>query len=373
MEVERVEADDGTIQLWGYDWDLTSNPPMKRNRRFLTIEQPVMVGPMNTMEAICWSYGRTLGNIAVFNHDVIGAFPGLKGDDALLNCEIVPAGRWQNGTDRWWCRTHQSHWGRVADRAASDRDGAMRCAQHGSPMSYVVNPPRIYLHDYAEVGIWCSLPAAFTSNGEPPQRRPKIHVHLRDVPNGPKIVDQDFDALALQFAPPMALFPNTGIDTVHVTPPAAKEFVLSLENGTPMGCVQCTHCRFPHLDLGDFARRSHRKHLCGNCGRDHTWTPVPMTSTPLKPLHDAFSAAWQYVDVAKVLNIDEHPGATFALWASTPAIVWTAQRPQERGIHVHLSVNGRRMIDDTFGTVIYHGQELNRQLLLAQMIANTMD
>jgi hypothetical protein len=70
--------------------------------------------------------------------------------------------------------------------------------------------------------------------------------------------------------------------------------------------------RYPHLDLGDFARTPHSKHLCGNCGRNNTWSKGAISSTPRKPIHDQFSKAWQYIDVDKVLNIDECPGCNFA-------------------------------------------------------------
>jgi hypothetical protein len=156
------------------------------------------------------------------------------------------------------------------------------------------------------------------------------------------------------------------------TPPAAVEFVLALENGLDMGCINCRDCGCPHLDLGEFARTAHSKHLCGNCGRDNTWSRSPIASTPLKPLHDQFSRAASYVDVQKMLNIDDYPGAEFALWASTPAVLWTADRAQERGIHVHLGMNGKRLIDDTFGTVIYRGESLQRAALLEAMLAHTI-
>ncbi|WP_156181601.1 hypothetical protein [Pandoraea apista] len=95
-------------------------------------------------------------------------------------------------------------------------------------------------------------------------------------------------------------------------------------------------------------------------------------SNPLKPLHDSYSAGWRYMDVNRALNIDDYPGAEFAVWASTPAVVWTANRPQERGIHVHLNYFDQN-IDDTFGEVIYRGQQLDRAVLLSLMIQNTRD
>jgi hypothetical protein len=375
MEVERVLDESGRVGLWSFEWDISRTPATKISRQFLGYEQlvkPAQINAQETREAICWSYGRTLGNIAVFSEEVLGTFPSEKGDDAILECDVVEAGKMRNGAKRWWCRTHQRHWGTKADIIVAARDKAVRCSNHSQPMSYVVNPPHIRLEEHAEVGIWCSMPPALTSAGVVKARRPKIHVHVREVPAGMKTIDQDFEALSLHYNPEGDLFGNTEITRVHVTPPAALEFVVALERGLPMGCINCRDCGCPHLDLGEFGRTAHSKHLCGNCGRDNTWSKEPMASTPLKPLHDQFSRANKYVDVDKVLNIDDYVGAEFALWASTPAVLWTAERAQERGIHVHLGSKGQRLIDDTFGKVIYQGKELQRDELLNTMIENTV-
>ncbi|MCX4159633.1 MULTISPECIES: hypothetical protein [Paraburkholderia] len=207
MEIERTADAQGRIGLWAYEWDLNFKPAAKTNRKFLGYEQPVKPdGQEQTREAICWSYGRTLGNIAVFSEELLGTFPANKGDDAILVCDIVEAGKMRNGQKRWWCRTHQKHWGTKADIAAALRDSAMRCSNHRQPMSYVIDPPHIRMEDHAEVGIWCSLPAAMTSKGKPPMRRPRIHVHLRKEANGHKAVDQDFEALSLHYNPEGDLF-----------------------------------------------------------------------------------------------------------------------------------------------------------------------
>jgi hypothetical protein len=116
-----------------------------------------------------------------------------------------------------------------------------------------------------------------------------------------------------------------------------------------------------------------RKHLCGNCGRDNTWSSTPIASTPLKPLHDQFSRANQYVDVIAEIDLDEYVGLPFQIWASTPAVLWTADRPQERGIHVHVHKDGEYLIDDTFGIVRYQGTVLQRSDLLKTMVAGTIN
>lgn len=374
MEVERIKAGD-RIEMWAYEWDTTSTPKVKSNRKFLGYEQPVRPDhplEQKSHEAICWSYGRTLGNIAVYSEEVLGKFPNKSGDDAILVCDIVDAGKMRNGAKRWWCRTHQKHWGTKGDIAAAMQYGQARCSNHQQPMSYIINPPHIRVEDHAEVGIWCSLPPAITSMGVPIARRPKIHVHVRKQQGGKKITDGDFDALSLHYNPPDDLFASQEITKVHVTPPAAFEFVRALENNLEMGCINCKDCGYPHLDLGDFARTPHSKHLCGNCGRDNTWSKSAIASTPLKPLHDQFIKASQYVEVDKELNLDDYPGAGFALWASTPAVLWKADRAQEKGIHVHLTMDGQRIIDDTFGVVIHNNKVLDRSELLSQMISNTI-
>ncbi len=74
------------------------------------------------------------------------------------------------------------------------------------------------------------------------------------------------------------------------------------------------------------------------------------------------------------LNLDDYSGHHFELWSSTPAVLWTADRPQERGIHVHVfSGDGlRRIIDDTFGEVVYRGRKLDRKILWQNMTDNTL-
>lgn len=376
MEIERNVDGSGRIEMYAYEWDMSHSPARKVNRRFIGYDRPVEPAASRasvTREAICWSYGRTLGNITVSNEDLLGRFPDDEGDDSSLECDIVSAGKMRNGKDRWWCRTHQKHWGINADIKDALGVGIMRCSNHSQPMSYVVDPSHISIVDHAEVGIWCSMPPALTHKGTSEARHPKIHVHVRDVPGEKKIVDQDFKALSLHYNPDDNLFGSQEISKVHLTPPSALEFVLALESGRAMGCINCHDCGYPHLDLGEFARNPHTKHLCGNCGRDNTWSKQAIASTPLKPLHDQFSRANTYEDVTAEVNLDDYAGLPFQVWASTPAVLWTAARPQERGIHVHVYRDGDYVVDDTFGTVIYQGRALDRSELLSVMVANTVN
>ena len=298
---------------------------------------------------------------------ILGSFPETHGDNAVLPCDFVTAGKFRHGAPRWWCRTHQTHWGTKADEEAYAQFEQMRCAFHEQRLNYVVGPPVINLNDADEVGIWCSMPAAI-STSEIPMRPPKIHVHVRPKAGGPKSIDRDYQAISVRYSGADDLFAAEEITRVNVTPPAAFEFVTALERGVRMDCIACSHCGYPHLDLGEFARKPHRKHFCGNCGRDSTWSKEEIISTPLQPLHDRYAKTLKYETPERRLNLDELPDHTYTIWASTPAVVWTASRPQELGIHVHVYKGTKRVIDDTFGEVVLEGEKLRRSELIESMV-----
>jgi hypothetical protein len=371
MFIERkVNPTTHAIELWECRWENHDGQPAKKVFvKFLGEEQPLPQGSdaWSQTKAICWAPDRTLGNIAVFSENVLGSFPEKQGDNAILPCDIVGSGKFRNGAPRWWCRTHQTHWGKKADLAAFDISGQLQCSSHPQPMNYVVSPLEINCNDYAEVGIWCSLPRAISSSPVKASR-PRIHVHLRDKENGEKIVDKDYPAISLVYFENLGLFKNEEITRVNITPPAAIDFVLAIEEGRELHCINCKYCGFPHLDLGDFARTPHKKHFCGNCGSDSVWSKDPIVSTPLKLLHDELAKSTEFVVPDRSINIDDYEGCTYAVWASTPAVLWTANREQEKGIHVHIDVKGGRVVDETFGEVILNGRKLNRNELLRTML-----
>jgi hypothetical protein len=72
------------------------------------------------------------------------------------------------------------------------------------------------------------------------------------------------------------------------------------------------------------------------------------------------------------LNLEKYSGCDYTIWASTPAIVWTAARPQEFGIHVHAFRDSERIIDDTFGEVMLNGERLDRRKLIDAMLARSI-
>ena len=207
----------------------------------------------------------------------------------------------------------------------------MICANHEQQMNYVVGPYELAVDDFLEVGIWCSCQQLYrpsaSSNG-----LQRFTYTSGTNSGGKKIVDRDFDAIATLYSHKAKLFGNSDITKVNITPPAAFEFVCALGKGREMGCASCSHCGYPHLDLGDFARTPHRKHFCANCGRDSTWSKTAIVSTPLKPLHEQYPQAKVFTEPDRSISLDDYDGCRYTIWASTPAILWTADRPQEKGI-----------------------------------------
>lgn len=372
----RLNRETGRVEVWECEW---SNPDtgMARKefiRKHGDEEQVEFEHEQySAATAVCWAPGRTIGNIAVSSEEVFGQFEGSSGTDAILPCQIVPCGKFRNGAQRWYCKTHQIHWGTKADIAALPDSGEVRCSNHLMEMSYVVDPLEVEFNSYEEIGIWCSLPPAISSR-KTSKRPPKIHVHKRFSGAERKVLDRDFDAIVCSYNQDAGLFISTQITRIQVTPPAAFEFVRSLELGYETSCVNCKKCGYPHLDLGDFARTPHAKHFCGNCGNDSIWSREKIVSTPLKPLHDQFNHSNTYVTPDRKLNLDDFPDQHYEVWSSTPAVLWTADRPQKRGIHVHIYEGDgrRRIVDDTFGEVVFKGQVLDRNLLWQRMTENTL-
>ncbi|WP_298022155.1 hypothetical protein [uncultured Parasphingopyxis sp.] len=376
MFIERkANQKTGRVEFWKARWE--PGPPAKKIFVEKVCDETEIPAVDDTVAAktfaVCWADDRTMGNIAVSSPEMMGIFKDKQGTDAILPCDFVSAGKFRNGATRLWCRTHQKHWGTKADEKSLDDTGEMHCANHIQGMNYVVDPQTIDVAEYAEVGIWCSLPAAIASN--PIKTRvPRIHVHLRERSGGEKQIDGDYPAISLLYDSKLDLFKSASIKRVNITPPAALEFIVGLEQGKEMDCINCTNCGFPHLDMGSFAETPHRKHFCAACGRDSTWSKKPIVSTPLKPLHDTFLMNADKISPDRKLNLDEYAADhDFRVWASTPAIVWTADRPQEVGIHAHVEKkDGERIFDDTFSEVIYQGESLKRGDLLQKMLKNAV-
>lgn len=215
----------------------------------------------------------------------------------------------------------------------------------------------------AEIGLWCSLPAALSSH--PIRRRPpRLHLHVRPTAGGPKLLDADIDALFVRASSVVEL--GAQIQSISVTPRIAFDFVRNVRSRRPFELLSCSHCFCADVGVSDCISTDRR--LCSNCGSNQMTATALVTLLP--PWRET-EFAHAFVTPHRHLDLDQLDGCTYTIWASTPALIWTAQRPQESGIHVHVERGSNRIIDETFGSVRLNGRQLDRVALLDAMFKNS--
>ncbi|MFH7029443.1 MAG: hypothetical protein ACHBN1_29650 [Heteroscytonema crispum UTEX LB 1556] len=353
------------------------NPEKKRGEtkiiKSLGVEEPATVGNMTNEFAVVWAEGRTLGNAVPFSERVTGQFPEEEsGEGVILPCDIVECGKFRNGAQRWWCRTHQVHWGTKADlqQAAQEGEESIKCANAKQPMQYTKKPLVIDPGEYeGGIGIWAALPTAINTTDEPDIDSVKVHVHAHLKVGGKKSIDSNFPAVVITAND---ILPLLGVmeekKRVVVAPPSALAYLEALIDNLPLGTLNCNKCHHPHLDLGDFAKNPHKKHFCGNCGADSNWSNQPIVSSPLWEIASKFTKNPDLIKSDRVLDLRDYQNCQVKVWSSTPAILWTANQPQETGVHVHIYQGGKKIVDDTFGKVTWlDGSSLESDKLLSKM------
>jgi hypothetical protein len=217
---------------------------------------------------ICWPHAGTVGNIAVSRAGAI-----VRGDfgRGLIACDFSPAGKYRNGAPRWWCRSHQGYWGVKADISAFAPGGEKVCSGHAQPLDFVLDPLVVDMGHYASVRI-CAAGDGMRV--------------LAAALAGPIAIDAVFPAIAISGIE--AVFAGPGIVQVNVTPPALQALADARRGARVLGCLDCARCGYPHLDLGDFAAKEHRRHYCGNCGNDSSHSKTAIVSNPLFGLDEYF-------------------------------------------------------------------------------------
>jgi transposase-like protein len=177
-----------------------------------------------------------------------------------------------------------------------------------------------------------------------------IHVHARVAKNGQKEVDDTFDTVVVRLSP---------IEEAIITGDAAISYYLSRFLKREVKLLRCPHCGEAHLDAGYFAVKPHRRHMCQACGRQFNDIEKSI-SNPVALLR---VVQRNVAPVRAPRNLDigqaSYPGGV-QIWASNPALVWTSDRPEEAGLHIHLyDCSGEIAVDDTFDHVIIDGIQLN--------------
>jgi hypothetical protein len=267
-------------------------------------------------------------------------------------CSIEQVGKQRNGKPRFWCSTHQApatgRYGvRLSVCEAAYRDTEYTDVLRLDPEQYP-----------GGIALWGAVAPVYDTTGGEPEAG--IHVHARPNSGGRKAIDKTFEAVELQYS--SDLF-NSG--KAVITRETAVNYYISQFLGRKIKHLYCIHCGELHLDAGFFAVKPHRRHLCHGCGK-YFRDSERGVSNPIWLMReriDASQTRHSLVRPDRTLDIRQadYPGG-IQVWASNPALVWTADRPEEEGLHVHaFDAQGRYVIDDTFGEVRVNGELLNEE------------
>ncbi|HEX8625880.1 MAG TPA: hypothetical protein VF782_12515 [Allosphingosinicella sp.] len=266
------------------------------------------------------------------------------------DCEIEAVGKQRNGMPRFWCKSHQASatgkYGRRLERCEGAYLAEQSEAREIDPKAYP-----------GGVGLWGAVRPVYDSSAVPVEEG--VHVHARRTVGGDKEIDGTFRAVALRVARNLLDAPNA-----YITMETAVASYISRFLQLPMMSLFCSYCGEPHLDSEWFAVKLHKRHLCHACGKIF---PVneKCISNPLVALRHmagdreedrAIEDATECLDVRQA----DFPGG-MQIWASNPALLWTAPKPEQEGIHVHgYTGNGDdRSIDGTYAQVTIDGVRLN--------------
>ena len=281
----------------------------------------------------------------------------------LTPCCIVPVGKRRDGKMRYWCTEHH---------APANGPGGVRLEQCldalRAPISLsetITLSPKEYP---GGVALWGAVPAVYsTAKHNMPDIG--IHVHARRVVGGAKQIDRTYRKVII--------INDINGKSIEINDIDAVYYMVSLVLNKKMKYVECTVCGYPHLDKDWFSVHMHKKHLCAGCGRNFSDTE-PGIGNPLinvKQQLDDPEIHRVTVPAGRSINITQ---AEFIggieLWGSNQAIVWTAPKHEEHGIHVHCYKEDmlKPAIDDTFDEVIIDGIVIDGEQLRTLMAQQSM-
>jgi transposase-like protein len=265
------------------------------------------------------------------------------------DCRIVCVGKRRDGRLRYWCLAHH------ADATAKYGKRAKQCRYAHipqiSPHETLTLDPSLY---EGGVAIWGAVPPLYDTTRNPTEHG--VHVHARHSDTDSKVIDGTFRSVRL-IAPSAE---NVKREFIISELDAIYHMASSLF-GFQVKHVQCTLCGFEHLDKDWFSVHAHRRHLCAGCGREFRDNEASI-GNPIAKVRDAFRIQPHSIAPAsKDLDLEQrnYPGG-IQIWGSNPAILWTANKNEETGIHIHaFDTNGTQpTIDETFRRVRIDGIRL---------------
>lgn len=288
----------------------------------------------------------------------------------MSKCNIKNIGKFRNGTPKLWCSIHYSF-----AKSISSELSDLECEFANKPKiseddKFTINP-----NDWdGGIGVWGSLNPVYNTSMHDVHKE-GIHLHARQSNHSQKTIDFTFREINI-LTDEKDLFNQNKYITIDTE--TALAYTASMVFNKEMSYLVCPHCSRPHIDAGYYSVTYHKKHLCTFCGREFRDFKAGI-SNPVVEIQRVFKSSMEarsieLVDRQLIINQQDFPGG-IQIWGSNPAILWTASRREEAGIHVHVySQDGKPevVMDDTYGKVVIDGYELNERQIRCLMVQNSL-
>ena len=289
----------------------------------------------------------------------------------MKQCQITHLGKHRNGSPKYWCKTHYAK-----ALVGEDESIPSKCTRWSRKPIEEKDILYIDSSDWeGGVGIWGSLDAVYNTS-KWSGHTSGIHVHARSDENQEKHIDRTFQKVFVK-VPNVTLFDEK--KNIKLTTEIACAYTASMVFGKNMKYLECSHCGKPHIDAGYFAVTYHQKHMCTYCGREFRDDSKGI-SNPVIEIQRIFKSTIESRTISLVnreLNIKQSDYAGgIEIWGSNPAIIWTAERDEESGIHVHAYKDvkeNKPCIDETFGRVIIDSIELDGAQIRSLMVQQSLE
>lgn len=285
----------------------------------------------------------------------------LKSTASSQECQVIGVGKRRDGGTRYWCLQHK------ADATAKYGRPAKACRAWNIPP---IRPEESHILDIDKyeggIALWGAVPAVYDTTRLPMDRG--IHVHARTAANPEKETDGTFRAVRIMSE---RLFK----EGILVSELDAIYYMVSSVFKYEMKHVTCSYCGYPHLDKDWFSVHPHRRHLCAGCGK-HFQDTERAIGNPILGIRQACGIKNHSSRLSnKKLDLKQvdFPFG-IQIWGSNPAFLWTSDRTEEEGIHVHAF--GKREDhpdhDDTYSEVTIDGVELDPAMVRVLMAQSAL-
>lgn len=276
-------------------------------------------------------------------------------------CDVVAVGKRRDGGTRYWCIRHK------ADATAKYGKPAKACRDAQAQPIGPADTLELNLDQYkGGVALWGAVPAVYDTTRQTMDRG--IHVHARLRADAPKEMDRTVRAVRI-------FGDQLQDEGIHISELDAIYYMVSSVFGFAMKYITCSSCGHPHLDKDWFSVHPHTRHLCAGCGR-HFRDTDRAVGNPICGVLETYGLTAQKPrpsnERLKIAQAD-YPGG-IQIWGSNRAFVWTGERAEAEGIHVHAyGEDGLDpALDETYSQVIIDGVKLDPAMVRIQMAQNIL-